>query len=157
MAELIKIAGKAYEPTSVRVKLAGIRFYGVKEIKWDQKRTRSKVPILDRSGAPVAMTRGFYEMGQVTVSMLKDSAQSLRQTVAALSSSQLSYGEPKFGGSIQYIEFPLPPIVESFFSLAIAGDNGGTALGSADPLYEDVIMDCLRATKNGLGLFDQAF
>lgn len=150
---IIRIQGKAFDHSCVRAKIAGRKYLGIKSIKYDQKRTRGKVPILGGEQVPLSMTRGFYEMGQITVTMLRRSAQDLRDHIASKSADGKSYGDPLFPMSVQYVGPGIPAVQDDFFSCAITGDGGGTESGSADPLYEDVVLDCLKMKRNGKTLF----
>lgn len=150
---IVRIQGLAFDGSCVRVMIAGRKYYGIKSIKYDQKRNRSNVSILGPEQAPVGMTRGFYEMGQVTIAMLRRTAQDLRDHIASKSSNGRSYGDPKFHLSVQYVAVGIPAVIDEFFGCAITGDGGGADIPSADPLYEDVVMNCLKMQRGGKTLF----
>jgi hypothetical protein len=152
--ELVTINGKAFEASGCRLTLAGMKIRGWKSVKYGDKRTRGKITLVDKSLAPVSMTQGTYDGGQVTVELLKQSAQALRVRVATLSLDGRSFGEPSFNGSLQYTQKGLPSQNDEFTGLSFAGNDANATAPASDPLYESLVFDVLKLRWNGLKLWN---
>jgi hypothetical protein len=149
----IRINGKVFDHGSVEVRLQGEPFVGIKEVKYDQKRNRVLVRPLARNRRPKGKSAGEYEPGKLVITMLRRSAQDLRDQIAKLSEDGDSYGDPgEWVSSVQYIERGMGPIMDSFEGCWIEGDAGGTAQGP-DPLYEDVTIGFEAMKRNGKYLY----
>jgi hypothetical protein len=152
MADLIRINGKAFDHSSVSIKIAGRRLRQVKELKYSQKRTRSKVPGNNKSQRAVARTSGNYEIDKITITTTRHEARAIRDLFASKSHDGESYGDPELPLVVQYVERGLPPIVDSFVKCSLESDAGGTSYGP-DALMEDVVLDPMHMKRNGKHLY----
>lgn len=144
----LRINGKAFDWGSVRLKIDGRLYTGVKSIKYGHKRTRAKVPSMGKSRRAIGKTAGKYETEDTVLSMLRRTAQDLRDHLASRSSDGASYGDPQFTITVQYIESGIGPVKDEILNCNIDGDGGGGEDGT-DPLYEDVVISCLKIKRNG--------
>lgn len=151
-----RVNGKVFDHGSVILSILGERQEGFKAIKYDQKRNRTKVTGAGRHRRPKARTRGTYECGDVTITMLRRSAQDIRDAFAARSTDGISYGDPDGTIVVQYVEPGLAPVKDEFFKVVLVGDAGGTD-DNADPLYEDVVFQPLWMRRNGKSLYGAQF
>lgn len=152
MAELTRVNGKAFDHSSVVFTIAGRKLRQVKEIKYSQKRNRSKVPGLTKSQVAVARTRGNYEPDKLTVTTTRHEAQAVRDLLASKAPDGESYGDPEVPIVCQYVERGLPPCIDAFTKCCLESDGGGTSYG-ADALYEDLVFDFFSLKRNGKHLY----
>lgn len=150
--DTFRINGATYDYGSASLRINGERYEGVKSIKYDQKRTRTKVTGLNRSRRPKGRTRGNYEAGNVTLTMLRKTAQDLRDALALLSTDGQSYGDAEVPIVVTYFEPTLGLTKDELLSCSIESDAGG-AEDNPDPLYEDVVFSCLHMKRNGKTLY----
>jgi len=154
MIELVTINGKAFEASGCRLTVSGLKLKGWKSVKYGDKRTRRKIQLVDKSLAPVSLTQGTYDAGQVTIELLKQSAHALRMRVALKSSDGRSFGEPAFNGSLQYTQKGLPSATDEFTGLSFAGSDANATSPGSDPLYETLVFDVLKLKWSGFKLWN---
>lgn len=150
--DFVRVNGKAFDHSSVVMKIAGRRITQAKDIKYDEKRNRSKVVGMNRAQTPVAVTRGNYEAGQLTITTTHAEAAAVRKHLASKSRSGTSFGDALVPGTCQYIEPGLEPVVDAFKNLRLTSRAGGTTQGP-DPLYTDLVFDFDSMKSNGLTLY----
>lgn len=151
--ELVTINGKTFEASGCRLKVAGMPIKGWKSAKYSDKRTRSKVKLMDKSLAPVDLTQGEYNADQITLEMLKQTVQALRNRIALLSTDGTSFGQVKFNGSLQYTQIGLPSQNDEWIGMMWSGNDGAVS-ASPDPLYESVTFDVMKLKWNGVKLYN---
>lgn len=149
---IIAINGNAHDHGSVRIKIMGKPYFGIKSVKYDQKRTRGKVMKLGPAHAAIGFTQGTYECGDCTLTMLRRTAQDLRDHAAERAGTS-SYGDAIFPIIVQYITPGVGPCKDELLRCSIMSDAGGTEQGSPDPLYEDVVFQVIKMKRNGKTLY----
>lgn len=150
MSDEIRINGVQHSWASVVLKIDGKPWYGIKSIKYTDKRTRAKSYGIGRAHAPRGRTSGKYEVDPVSVSMEKASAKLLRDELAQKAGGT-SYGDAKCQIVVQYSEGN-STITDELVDCAWA-DDGSSAEESPDPIYDEITFDCMRIVRNGKTLF----
>ena len=152
MSDLIRVNGKAFDHSSFMLKIAGRRLRTMKEVKYSQKRTRSKVKGNNKSQRAIARTSGDYETDKLTITVTKHEAQAIRNFLASKSPDGEDYGTPEVPIVAQYIERGLPPQKDAFRKCTLESDTGGTSQGP-DPTMEDLVFDFMDMTRSGKHLY----
>jgi hypothetical protein len=145
---LIRINGRAFDAGSVRIKIAGRAFIGIKSTKYDHKRTKAKVDATVPGLGALGYTQGKYEAGDATFSMLRRTAQDMRDMLAARAGNG-SYGDTEFPIIIYYVAPGIPACKDELLRCSVMTDGGGHDTGNADPLYEDVVFQVIKIKRNG--------
>lgn len=155
MSDDVRINGVQHSWASVVFKINGKPWYGIKSIKYGEKRTRGKSYGMGRSHAPRGRTSGKYETDPVTISIEKASARLLRDELAAKSTTGgTSYGDAVFQIVVQYSE-GTSTITDELVDCAWAGD-GASAEESPDAIYDEIELDTMRILRNGKTLYAAA-
>jgi hypothetical protein len=161
MADQVRINGNAHSWGSIIAKVGGERFYGFNSVSFGDKRERVKGYGMGRHHAPRSRSAGKYSTDPVKLGGPKSSMQALRAKLAALSLDGISYGNVEFELTIQYVEptTTIPggetPIQVDIHRCVITA-NSTSDEESADPLKEEVEIDCMAIRRNGLTLFDSS-
>lgn len=155
MADQIRVNGNLLSWGSIKVKVDGDVFHGFTAIKYGDARERVKAYGMGRHHAPRGRSRGKYSTEPVVLTGPKSTMQELRAALAAKSSTGTSYGDVTFQVVAQYFETDETPITVEIEDCTWA-KNTSSEEESADPLSEDVELDCMRIRRNGLVLFDEA-
>lgn len=155
MSDEVRINGVQHGWASVVLKINGKPWYGIKSIKYGDKRTRGKSYGMGRAHAPRGRTSGKYEVDPVTVSMEKASTKLLRDELAAKSTTGgSSYGDTVFQIVIQYSEGS-STITDELVDCTWQGDSASSEEGP-DALYDEIEFDCMRILRNGKTLYAAA-
>jgi hypothetical protein len=83
----------------------------------------------------------------------KASIQELRAALAARAPDGISYGDVEFEIAVQYIEEGEQPMHVAIERCVITGNSSSDEEG-ADPLKEELEINCMLIRRNGLVLFD---
>jgi hypothetical protein len=155
MADDIRINGVQHGWPSVSLKINGKAWYGIKSIKYGDKRTRGKTYGMGRAHAPRGRTSGKYEVDPVTLSIEKETARKLRDELAAKSTTGgTSFGDTVFQIVVQYSEGSAT-ITDELVDCTWSGDASSAEEGP-DAIYDEVEFDCMRILRNGKSLFAAA-
>jgi hypothetical protein len=155
MADDVRINGNQHGWASVIFKIAGKTWYGIKSIKYGDKRTRTKTYGMGRAHAPRGRTPGKYEVDPVAISMEKWSAKLLRDELAAKSTTGgTSFGDTVFQVVVQYTEGN-NTVTDELVDCTWSGDAGSVEEGP-DGVYDEIEFDCMRILRNGKSLFAAA-
>lgn len=154
MADEQRINGNVYGHSSIILKLDNERFYGFKSISYGDSRERGKIYGAARHAGPRGRTAGKYTTEPVAVSMEKESAKTLRDALAARSTSGTSFGNVEFQIVVQYEEGAkvVTDTIErcTWTKVAAKSEEG------ADGVYEEIEFDCMFILWNGKALFDDS-
>lgn len=153
MADAIRVNGNQYSWGSIRVKVAAEPYTGFTAISYGDKRERVKAYGMGRHHAPRGRSRGKYSTDPVKITAWKGSAQALRAALAAQAADGKSYGDVEFDIAVQYIESDETPMIVSIERCVLVGNSASNEEG-ADPLKEELEIDCFLIRRNGLVLFD---
>jgi len=154
MADSIRVNGRETSWSDVYFKVSDERYYGITEIAYGDKRTRSKSYGMGRSQAPRGRTSGKYEVDEATVKMLKKSSKTLREALAAAASDGKSYGSVTFQIVVQYADTDDEVQTDTLHECVWVGDATSASEGP-DALFDSISFDVMRIDRNGLTLYDQ--
>ncbi len=115
------INGRRYSFASVKLKVAGREYVGVKEVSYNWKIERSKV-----RGAniqPLGMTRGEYDC-EGSITFYKEEYDEL---IAALGNG---YGEAVFDVSVTYADVGQPTVTDELRGCSLAGGEKSPSQGT---------------------------
>lgn len=155
MADAQRVNGFEVSWGDIYVKLGEDRYYGISEIAYGDKRTRSKSYGMGRSHAPRGRTAGKYEVDECTMKMLKKSTKELRAALAANAQDSKSYGSVSFQIVVQYAGADGEVQTDTLHECTLSGDNNSHSEGP-DPLYDNLTVDVMRIDRDGLTLYDQS-
>lgn len=153
MSDLIRINGNQVSYGSIIVKVNGDRFYGFTAISYGDKRERVKAYGMGRHHAPRGRSAGKYSTDPVKLTGWKASVAKLRDELAALSRDGKSYGNVEFTIEVSFIEPGEDPMSVTLERCVIVSDTASHE-ESADPLKEELEIDCMLIRRNGKTLFD---
>lgn len=149
--DAIQINGNQYDWGSIIIKIEGDDIYGVKGLKYSQKRERTKSYGAGKHHAPRGRSRGKYS-AEGGITLHKSTAEELR---AKLDDGTGNYGDKEFMVVAQYIEKDETPITVELFRCVI-GNEDSSEEESPDPLMEELGLDIMWIKKNGRTLFDNS-
>lgn len=152
--ELIRVNGRRFDKSSVRLKIAGVKFEGWTDFKYGDKRERAKVMGVTRDGRPLGVTEGKYEADESALTMFLASADQLRKLVAARSVSIGSFGQPTFPITCQYVGPTGAIVTDQLFDCWIAGQSTSIGAESADPIKVEIPIGVSYIVWGGLSLSD---
>lgn len=155
MADSIRINGNVHSWSSVILKIAGESFTGITSIAYGDKRERIKAYGMGRHHAPRGRSRGKYTTDPVKMSVQTDTAETIRNMLAQLSSDGVSIGDVSVQIVLQFVEsgnLPMNIVFEDCVSTVMSGG----AEESADPTKEEWEWDTMKILRNGRTLFDSS-
>lgn len=155
MADQIRVNGNQHSWGSIVLKIDQERFTGFTGVKFSDKRERVKAYGMGKHHAPRGRSRGKYTTDVVGLTGWKGSIQLLRAALAQRAVDGESYGDVLFQIVVQYIEADDTPITVELEDCVFTGNTTSDEEG-ADPLKEEIEIDCMRIRRNGLVLFDQS-
>jgi hypothetical protein len=155
MADQIRVNGNILSWGSIKIKIAGEPYYGFNSLSYADKRERVKVYGMGKHQAPRGRSRGKYSTDPVKLGGPKASVQQLREALAAKSTDGVSYGDVEFEIIGSYYESNELPILVQIERCVIVGNSASEEEG-ADPLKEELEIDCMKIYRNGLTLFDSS-
>lgn len=150
MSDISTVNGIDVSFGSMIFKIGGERFFGQTSVSYGHKLETAKGYSMKRSQAPDRRSRGKYTVEPLKVKFYKSTAQAIRRKLAALSSNGVSYGEPEFSATLQYVEQSSQQshMVE-FFRLRYVGETESDEEGP-DLLMEEIEFDPMLIKKDGL-------
>jgi hypothetical protein len=140
-----------YSWSSTILKIGGQTFHGIKAIDYGDKRERVKAYGMGRNYGPMGRTGGKYTPDPVKLTVFKSSVTQLK---ALFMDPTLSLNlEQEI--ILQYVEFgtELPMTIE-FTRCVIASQHTGLE-ESPDPTVEEIELDTMGITENGVSLYDR--
>jgi hypothetical protein len=132
MSDSIRVNGNQVSYGSIICKVNGDRFYGFTAISYGDKRERTKAYGMGRHHAPRGRSAGKYSTDP------RDGK---------------SYGNVEFTIEVQFIEPGEDPMSVTLERCVIVSDSASHE-ESADPLKEELEIDCMLIRRNGKTLFD---
>lgn len=153
MSDPVRINGNTHSWGSIIPVLAGSKFYGFTSISYGDKRERVKGYGAGRHHAPTRRSSGKYGTDPVKLGGFKTAIEQLRTELAARSPDGRSYGNVQFTIQIQFFEpgdIPMNVVLEG---CVVVGDTTSHE-ESADPLKDEIEIDCMKIKRNGKYLFD---
>lgn len=153
MADQIRVNSNLHSWGSIKLKVDGEQYYGFTSISFGDKRERVKAYGMGRHHAPRGRSSGKYTTDPVKLGGPKSSIQALRKSLAARAADGKSYGNVEFLIVVQYIEAGEEPMHVEIGRCVLTG-NSSSDEENADPKSEEVEIDPMWITRNGLTLFD---
>lgn len=155
MADSIRVNGNQVSYGSITLKIDSDKYFGFKSLSYSDKRERVKSWGMGKHQAPRGRSRGKYTPDNVKLGGPKATIQELREALAAKSADGKSYGDVEFEIVTQYTESDeIPMTVE--IERCVWAANSSSEEESADPLFEEIEIDCMKIRRNGLVLFDES-
>lgn len=154
MADEIRVNGNVMSWGSIILKLGEERFTGFTSISYGDSRERVKAYGMGRAQAPRGRSRGKYTTDVVGLTGFKATLNRLREKLAADAGGS-SFGDTEIEIVVQYVEGeedPQTDVVER----CVLIKNSASNEENADPLKEDVELDCMRIRWNNRTLFDES-
>jgi hypothetical protein len=149
----IRINGNQLGWGSILAKVGGNVITGFTSIKYSDSRERVKAYGMGRHHAPRGRSPGKYQVDPVTLKGWKGSVQALREALASAAPDGISYGNVEFELVVQYVEADDKPITVHLERCVIT-KNTADEEESADPLSEEIEIDCMKIRRNEMTLFD---
>lgn len=153
MSDQVRVNGNGYSWGSIRLKLDGEDFFGFTSIAFSDKRERVKGYGMGRHHAPRIRSSGKYTADAVKLVGWKSSVATFRDALAARSTDGTSYGNVEFEAVVLYAEGDEPPQTVQITGCVWSG-NSTSEEENADPLKEEIEIDCMAIRRNGKTLFD---
>lgn len=160
MIDFVRINNRVVSARSLSFNIAGVPYQGITAVDYSEKLDKELVYDSDMSGGPAGMTSGKYGAEPASITMLKDVfTVKLLPQFGLLSTANLAPGSwgqaPPFPVVVQYIELPLPPIIDLLSGCEITGAKDTYAEGIAAALVVITIQP-MSISRNGLTLYNRA-
>lgn len=155
MSDAIRVNGNLLSWGSIAAKVDGERYHGFTAIKFGDSRERVKAYGMGKHHAPRGRSRGKYTTEPVGLTGPKSTIQELRDALAAKSRDGKSYGDVEFDIVVSFIEANETPITVEIEGCVWTKNTEGHE-ESADPLSDEIELDCMRIRRNGKTLFDSS-
>lgn len=154
MADQITINGSQMSWASLSVRINGMLITGYTAFSYDDKREQSLLWGAGHAQVPRGKTSGQYTPGMCKLTGYVSTVQEMRQMLAMLSPSGISYGGVEFQVVAQFIEFgsEIPQTVVANRCTWVS-NTASFQLGT-DGLQEDVEFQPMFILRNGLTLFE---
>lgn len=138
---------------SIRCIIDGNPITGFTAISFADKRERVKAYGMGRHHAPRGRSAGKYTTETVKLTGWKSSVQNLIAQLAERAPDQASYGNVEFTIMVIYSE-PSEPNIDVMITGCVITSQSAADEESADPLKEELEIDCMAIRRNGLTLWD---
>jgi hypothetical protein len=152
MTDLVRINDEVLSWNSCLFKFNGIPFTGITSFNYKEKRERALVHGARRDGQPLGMTVGKYSVEEMTLTMLRDSANRLTDLLTPLGLG--SYGDASFVMIVQYAEPAQPQnlvtVIAQGCRVVSASDANQEGV---EALVTEFGIQCMNITKNGKRLW----
>lgn len=150
MTDKLRINSKEFSWNSCEFKLLAVPYEGILSIDFGQKRERKKVAGMNRSGRPIARTRGKYEPHAVKIRYLASTFERIKIQTAPLGLG--SYGDAEVTATLSIFEVGIPPRITVFDRMVVA-DESEAYSDDGEALGVDVEYDVMSILTNGIPLF----
>ena len=147
------VPGYVHAWGSITFKVNDRRVYGRTKIGYGDKRTRTKGYGAGRHHAPTRRSPGKYETDPVTTDLYKETAQALREALAAEAEDGNSYGNVVVQIEFLATEAGAADLQVTIHGCAWQGDKSDHAEGP-DGLMDQIEWDCMWIDRDGKTLFD---
>lgn len=121
MADVLRINNTLYSWTSCSFKIDLAPYLGIVSIKNGQKRDRTKVWGMDKSGRALGRTRGKYDLDPVEITFLEDTYNSLCTYLAVKGLG--SIGDAEVQGILSVSELGKEPIIITFQDMVLVSES----------------------------------
>ena len=152
MSDSIRVNNNQLSWGSIRLVLDGSTYTGFTSIAFADKRERTKAYGMGRHQAPRGRSRGKYTTESVKLAGWKGSVFTFLAELAQRSATA-NYGDVEFMINVLYSELDEPNVDIAITGCVVIGLNTSDE-ESADPLKEELEIDCMAIRRNGLTLFD---
>lgn len=154
MSDQKRINGNIVSWGSIKATVDTEVFFGFTSIAYADKRERVKVYGMGKHQAPRARTRGKYSTDPIKLKGPKSTIEALRTQLAQSAGDVFgSYGEYEFPIMVQYLEDGDTQMAVELIGCVYVGTSSSEEEG-ADPLFEEIELDCMAIIRNGRTLFD---
>lgn len=159
MIDFVRLNNRVVSAKSVSFSIAGVPYQGITAMDYSEKMEKELVYDADKSGGPVGMTSGKYGAEPASITMLKDvfTVKFLTQ-FGILSAANLAPGAwgqaLPFPVGIQYVELPLPPIIDLLSGCEIIGAKDTYAEG-INAAVVVISLQPMSMSRNGLTLYNR--
>ena len=154
MADSLRVNGNMLSWGSLKFKVGGDLYSGFTAISYGDKRERVKGYGMGRHHSALGMSAGKYSVEPIKVTGRKASVRALIKALAAQSSNGASYGDVRFEGVLQGVEEGSEDPINDTFEGCVVTAVTASHEESADPLSEDLEIECMRIRRDGLTLWD---
>lgn len=148
-----RVNGSIVSWPDVITKIDGKRVNGITGITYSDKRERVKAYGQGRHYKPRGRSRGKYNPENPKLTLHKDTAQKIRDYLAAKAEDGVSYGNVEFELSVQWVADSGDAMHVQLQRCTIAGDNGA-ADENPDPNVDELELDTMGVIRNGKTLYD---
>lgn len=155
MSDEVRVNGNLLSWGSIIAKVGGDRIHGFTKIAYADSRERVKGYGMGRAQAPRGRSRGKYATEPVQLGGFRSTIQQLRESLAAQSLDGKSYGDVPFQLVVQYVDEGENSITVELEDCVWTKNTTSDEEG-ADPLKDEIELDCMRIRRNGLVLFDES-
>jgi hypothetical protein len=152
MSEAVLVNGKAYDHSSARLDIFGLKVVGFTSIDYNDKLERGEVR--GASQVPLGTTRGKYSADPCKITVVKTTAEEIRTHLAGLSRTGNSTGSPKGTIIVQYIDDELGVQTHELIDCRLNTGGASSSKEGADPLTEDLEFYVRLIRRNGRTLFE---
>lgn len=154
-SDRIRVNGNVLSWGSLVLKANGERYYGFNSLTFADKRERVKLYGMGPHQAPRGRSRGKYSTDPVKLGGPPSSFQILREGLAEFSNDGISYGDVEFEITLEAVEIAERPLLVQIERCVWTANSNSYEEG-ADPLKEEIEIDCMKIYRNGLTLFDSS-
>ena len=153
MSDEIRINGIAHSWGSVKLKIAGERYYGISSISYSDKLETTFGYGMGRSHKPRAQSRGKYSAEQIVMKVMADTAKEIRASLRRRSGTS-SYGMVEVPIVLEYVEPDKDPVIVEFERCRLV-EVGSSNEEGADVLTEELKWSTFGILRDGGSLFDE--
>ncbi len=149
MADYPLINGRAYEGASVKIRIVEQYWRGLQAIGYGDALEPNFVYELG-SVAPVAMTRGQYKPDDVSLEIIRERADAIREAIKAKGGG--GWGLYEMQIHVHYDEVGNVPVTDIIYGTRVI-KAGNDAKAGADALIEKWTMRPMKLSRNGHYLY----
>lgn len=158
LGDRVFVNGYVHSWTSIEIVVANVIYCGFTSVSFDDKRERSLVYGVSRSGGPRGMTSGKYTPSPAKLAGTIETMAQLRQALAAKAQATapgMSYAGVGFNIQVHVSEFGSPPISYVVQNCHVSSASNSYQEGT-DALMEEWELFCTGVLRDGLSLKDAA-
>jgi hypothetical protein len=152
MTDIIRVNNNEFSYRSCEFKLDLEPYEGLSSIDFGDKRVPAKVKGMNRSGAPIARTRGDYDLDPLNITFLEST---WVQIAAKLTLKGLgSMGNAEVQGTLSVYELGLIPLLYVFKDMKLTDFKSAKKEGN-EPNMVETAWDIMQLTQNGQVLYSR--